>query len=517
MARSATDDEKALIEGLLRTINQRRKRNTLRKNFIEAESKLKMNGYNIPPGFEKFKTTLNWPHKAASVFASRQIPTGFTSRVQSTMLDDIEALYEDSGYSARERMVIEAADQFGVTFVFTTLGDQSAGEPAVVFSAKTAFTATCVLDARTGAVRHALEVVDHKHANLYLPGLVLECKRAGSGSGWQVINEVLTGTRRVMCAPHVHGASLVKPLGQSRITQPVMDLTLAGMRTLLRSEVGAQFYMAPRPLVRGASASDFDGDPWSILTGEAWAIADVSVDDDQDVPDALRRVEAQMLPQLSMQPFGDQYRLIAGAMSGASSIPPQYLGVMQDSNPSSAQAIEASEIDLTREVRAQNPILGMGRKTLALNALALLDGRDFSPVVQAEIRTLRADWEDPRTRSMSEQSQMVALQVQAGNLQPGTKTTLKQLPISAEDVDNAVEEGRRAAGAGLLDQVLSAASGEAEAEGPSMQERANTFGILTRSGAEPQSAAQVAAGLIDISEIQMRPGGPVTWRDPDDN
>lgn len=504
MTRVVTDGEKALIEGMLRTIGQRRARNQLRHNFIEAEARLKLNGYDIPAGFEKFKTVLNWPDKAVAVFASRQIPTGFTSRVQSTVLDDIEALYEDAEYSARERLVIESADQFGVSFVFTTLGDQDSGEPPVVFTTKTAFTATCVLDNRTGAVRHALEVVRHGQVNLYLSGRILECERASGSSEWRVVNEVRTGTRRVMCAPHVHGATLMKPLGRSRVTQPVMDLTLAGMRTLIRQEVAGQFYMAPRPLVRGASPADFDGDPWSILTGEAWAIADVSVDDDQDVPDALRRVEVQMLPQLSMQPFSDQYRLIAGALSGATSIPPQYLGVMQDSNPTSAQALEASEIDLVREVRAQNPILGMGRKTLALNALALFEGRDFSPEVWAELRSLRADWEDPRTRSMSEQSQMVALQVQAGNLQPGTKTTLKQLPISPEDVNNAVDENRRAAGAGLLDQALAAVGGPG-GDGPSISEQANAFGILVRSGATPETARRAAAGEIPISEVELRP------------
>src|SRR5690625_3283952 len=512
MSRDVTEEERSLIEQMSRTIAQRRARNQLRHNFVEAEKRLNLSGYEIPPAFDKFKSVLNWPQKAVTAFAARQVPTGFSTTVASSIVDDIMALWEEADYKARERMVIESADEFGVSFVFTTLGDQSIGEPVVVFSPRTALTATCILDRRTGAVSAALEVVDYNRHNLYVPGKVLECERR-DGS-WRVVNEVLTGTRRVMCAPHVHGATLVKPLGRSRVTQPVMDLTMAAMRVLIRQEVSGQIYMAPRPVIKGASTEDFDGDPWSILLGEAWAIPDVSVDDDPDVPDALRRVELQMIPQLSMQPYSDQFRLIAGVASSAMSIPPQYLGVMQDSNPTSAQAIEASEIDLTREVRAQNPILGMGRKTLALNALALLYGQDFSPAVAAELRGLSADWEDPRTRSMTEQSQMVALQVQAGNMQPGTRTTLKQLPISAEDVNAAVEENRRAAAGSVLDRALAEVGTEAGgAEGPSLAERANTFRILIRSGALPESAAQVAAGLIDISQVKMRPGAPVTWRE----
>lgn len=509
MSREVTEDEKSLIERMVRTIGQHRRRNKIRSNFLEAEKRANMQGYDIPPAFDKFMTTLNWPHKAVSAFAARQVPTGFSTPVATSLTDDIAALYDEAGYDPVERMVIESADEFGISFVFTTLGDESAGEPPVVFSAKTALSATCVLNPRTGATVAALEVVDAQRLNLYLPGRVLECSR--SRSTWLVDNEVSTGTRRVMCAPHMHGATLRKRMGRSRVTQPVMDLTMAAMRTLLRQEVAGQFSMAPRPVVRGASKEDFMDNPWSILVGEIWAIPDISPDDDPAVDAALRRANVDTLPQVSMLPFADQYRLLAGAMSSASSIPPFYLGVMQDSNPTSAQAIEATEIDLTREVRAQNPILGIGRKTLALNALALLHGEDFSPAVQRELRGLHADWEDPRTRSMSEQSQMVALQVQAGNMQPGTRTTLRQLPISPQDVEAAVDENRRAAGSGLLDQALAAAAGGVEE--PSLSERATTFGVLIRSGAEPESAAQVAAGQLDISQVRMRPGAPVTWRD----
>lgn len=512
MSREVTEDEKSLIVQMVRVIGQRRRRNRLRSNFIEAEKRLNMQGYDIPPAFDKFATVLGWPKKGVTAFAARQIPTGFSTPKPTTLVDDIHALWDDAGYEARERMVIESADEFGISFVFTTLGDPDKGEPAVVFSAKTALSATCILNPRTGAVTAAYESVDAQRFNLYLPGRILECiKDRGT---FRVLNEVSTGTRRVMCAPHMHGATLRKIYGRSRVTQPVMDLTMAAMRTLLRQEVAGQFSMAPRPFMRGASQSDFMDNPWSMLVGEVWAIPDVSVDDDPSLPDSLRRVEMDMLPQVSMLPFNDQFRLIAGAMSSELSLPPFYLGVMQDSNPTSAQAIEASEIDLTREVGAQNPIMGIGRKTLALNALSLLDGRDFSPQVAAELRGLHADWEDPRTRSMSEQSQMVALQVQAGNMQPGTRTTLRQLPISEQDVDAAVEENRRAAGSGLLDQALAAAGGESDADEPKLQDRANTFGILIRSGATPESAAKVAAGLLDIADVEMRPGVlPVTVRD----
>lgn len=493
MVRELSDGEKTLVHRMRGVIERRRKRNMERSNFLEAEYRLKMSGYDIPPEFDKFRTVLNWPQKAVTAFAARQIPTGFSTRVQSSLLDDIEALYEDANFGPRERMVIESADEFGVSFVFTTLGDEDAGEPPVVFSPRTALTATCELDRRSGAVTAALEQVSATALNLYLPGLVLECERPESK--WLVAREVPMPTRRVMCAPYVHGATLRKPFGRSRITRPVMDLTMAGCRTLLRQEVSAQFYMAPRLAALGVSPEDFgEKSPWSILVGDIWAIPDVSMEDEPTLPDSLRRAQFESFQQLSMQPFSDQYRLLAAALSGEASIPPNYLGVVSDSNPTSAAAIEAQEVDLVREVNAQNPILGMGRRTVALNALALLHG-NLDPDDWAELRGLHPDWEDPRTRSMSEQSQMAALQVQAGNLQPGTKTTLKQLPMSAEDVSAAVEDNRRAAGTGILDQALAAQEGADEAD--DLLARSRTFRELRLAGVTADSAAAIA-GLGDV-------------------
>ena len=105
---------------------------------------------------------------------------------------------------------------------------------------------------------------------------------------------------------------------------------------------------------------------WSkSIIGGTDLLPDIHPDDDPDVPDSLRRAEVQYAPQMTMQPFSDQFRLIASQFSGASSIPLSYLGIVQDSNPTSAAAIEAQDIDLVRAVKDQYPSLNFGRRALA--------------------------------------------------------------------------------------------------------------------------------------------------------
>ncbi|GAB3192132.1 hypothetical protein [Nesterenkonia suensis] len=507
-----TEDERLLVSRLFRTIQDRSRRNLLRGDFSEAEVKLRSLGVEIPPGMERFMTALSWPQKAVTAFADRQIPTGFSTHEPTSLVDDVEAAWEDNSFDSREREAIEAADELGCSFVFSTYGDVSAGEPYVVLSPRTALTATAELDPRTGEVSAALEVVGQDEANLYLPHRVVHLER-GTGGEWSRVDEVSTPTSRVQCAVYVHGSKLGKPFGRSRISRPVMDLTLAGMRTLIRQEVAAQFFMHPRFLLLGADVSSFTDpstgrelSPWDVMMGAVNGLPDVTTDDDPDVPDSLRRAGVHTFQQLSMQPFSDQFRLLAAAFSGESSIPPQYLGVVQDSNPTSAQAIEASEVDLVRKVRAQNPILGRGRRTLALNVLSLIHGSRLDPEAYAELRGLTARWEDPRTRSMAEQSNMVHQQTQIGNLQAGTRTTLGLLPFSKETVEAAARENERAAGGSLLDQIMAESAGD----GVPLSDRANTFGILIRSGVSPESAARIAG----LEGVEMVPGIiPASLRD----
>lgn len=496
------------------TIVDRSRGNLLRDRFVRAKERLRSTGFTIPSSMMGFQVPLDWPRKAVEVFASRQVPLGYSTRTDSTLLDDIAVVAEESNLDFIERQAIQSADAFGCSFIFTSRGDADAGDSEVLVTARSALAATADLDPRTGRVRAALELIGGPRVNLYLPGRVLTCVRRSTD--WMVEDEWSTGTKRVLCAPYVHGATLERPLGQSRVTPTIMELTYGATRTLLRQEVAAEFYQAPRSVLLGADSSVFD-EPgaWSAITGSVWGLPDVTIDDDQDMPDTLRRASLQQIPQMSMQPFSDEFRLLASNMAGASSIPVHYLGVTQDSNPTSAEALQTIENDLVRTVRGQEPSFNIGRRMLALNILTALYG-DLDSAAMADLRGLTPRWEDPRYRSMSEQSQFVALQVQTGNMQAGTDATLRQLPLSPADAHEIRQDNLRAAGTGALDKIL-AGQPDATTDAPETSEvdeltkRVTALGTLIRAGVKPDSAAQ-ASGLHDLA---FWPGQPVTIREAD--
>ena len=464
-----TEEEQDLARQMYGTITDRARRNGERLRFSEAEERLTRIGLSIPDSMTDLQVALNWPAKAVEVFASRQIPQFYSIRdTASELYSDLEDVHADNNYAWLEPQAIESADLFGVSFVFTTLGDPSLGAPEVLVTPRTALTATCVIDPRTRRTIAAMEIVDRKYVNLYFPGVIHHCRR--SGADWVAEESYPQPYRRVLCTPYVHDASLSKPMGRSRLTPTVLDLTMAGARTLCRQEVAATFYQAPRLVAMGADDSIFRdengnlNDAFSVLLNAVWTVPDISPDDDPDVPDALRRVGFEQLSQMSMQPFSDQYRLIASAVSGATSIPLHYLGVVQDSNPTSAQAIEAMEVDLVRAVRAQNRSLSLGRREHALDVLTALNG-DLPESALMTLRSLVPRWEDPRTRSLAEQSNFVATQVGVGNMVPGTEATLRELGLDSEAIRIISGEVRAAKGESNFAQFLAQASASTEASG----------------------------------------------------
>lgn len=449
MARLASENESEIFGRLRRMIAVHQRRNLLRSQYAEAERVIDSLDLRLPEGRSIEQTPLHWPNKAIEVFSSRLHPAFYSMREGSSLLDDLEQVWEDSTAGFAEQLAIRSALRHGPAFVFCSRGDTSLGEPEIVVSAQSALSATAEVDRRTRRVTAALELLEDRKANLYLPGVVLNVEQR---VGRLVVVDEYESTQRVMCAPYIHDATIERPFGASRISRSVMGFTDAAVRTFMRQEVSAEWYSAPREYLLGVGPEAFEDDApgWTRGIGAIRALPDAHPQDEPDVPDELRRASFHTIPQMTMQPFSDQFRLIASQFSGASSIPLNYLGIVQDSNPTSAEAIEAQDIDLVRAVRDQQPSFDLGRRMLAQNILTLLDGTTPGEL----LRSLKPRWTDPRVRSVSKQSEFVARQVDAGNFQPGTRETLDLLPIEADEAAAHAAANRRVSGrATVLDAL----------------------------------------------------------------
>lgn len=466
MGRQLTDEESGIYRELRGQIQAHHRRNEVRSVYRNAKAIAQAKG--VPPGLH---VPLDWPSLAVSVMASKLLPEFYSFRAETSLRDDLEQAWADANIDIVELMAIEAAVSYGPSFVFTGVGDPAEDEPPVVVTVAPALTATAKADPRTRRTVAALHDLDQHTSLLYLPGRTLKLSTA-PGVTRQVVDE-WGSTRRVLCSVFSHDVSTDHPMGRSRITDPVVRLTDSAMRTLMRQELSAEYYQSPRPLFFGMSAEDLlDDRGVPVLEraiGTGWAFPDLNQQESREPDYQLRRSKVEWAPQMSMQPFSDQFRLIAGAFCGATKVPQQHLGVMADSNPTSAEAIRAQETPLVQDALVQQKWMNLGRRSLAVDVLTALYG-DLDEGAVKDLRGMVPRWNDPRHQSITEQSQFAAAQVSAGNLQAGTETTLRQLPMSEEDVQAALAENKAAAaaesGAALLARALEEASRAGEQPEP---------------------------------------------------
>lgn len=505
------DEMSGLVRTMVAQIGAYRQRNVTRSLYIDGEHRLEQIGFSIPPRMRSLPVVVGWPKKACDVLSQRLVPAGLnlSSGVLASELDAAVPRFE---LDVVERFAIDAALQHGPAFVFTAPSPEGSPFP-VRHSVVTAEFGTVLLDPRSREPYAALELLDYTHVYLYLPGVILDLvSRSG---GWEVQDQRPTGVSWVTVAPYVHGASVRRPLGVSRVTRPLMYFTDAAARTLLRSETSAEFYSSPGEYLLGANPEDFQDEQGKTVPGWEMLVGAVRVmpDEEDEMTGERHRAEVQHRPQMTMEPHNSQLRQLAAQVSGETGIPTHYLGVVQDSNPTSAQAIEASEVDLIRIAETAQVSFNTGRVRLAMNTLAALNDPSQGGVSDAAVREVMAavpQWVDPRTRSLIETGQFVAQQVQVGNFQPGTEATLSQLRMSPEDVEQHVSNNRAARGQATALSLTGGGEDPAVEQSKVMKSKLDALGVGRRAGATFESLVRE----IGLEGIEDSGAVPVNLRLP---
>ena len=135
--------------------------------------------------------------------------------------------------------------------------------------------------------------------------------------------------------------------GHSRISRACMSIMQGALRTLLRSEVSAEFYSFPQKYITGL-AQDAEVESWRATIA---SMLTFTKDEDGDKP------TLGQFTQQSMSPFTEQLRTFAALFAGETGLTLDDLGFVTD-NPSSAEAIKASHENLRLAARKAQKTFG---------------------------------------------------------------------------------------------------------------------------------------------------------------
>ena len=450
-----SDENNALLNGLLKQLDAKKPRNLLRASYYDGKRAIRQVGSLIPPQYYRIGLVLGWSAKAVDTLARRCNLDGFVwpdgdldSLGYREVLDDNYLLAEFSAAAVSSLL-------HGVVFAINTVGGTD--EPPSLVHFKDALNATGEWNSRTRRLSNLLSIQSRDDDTseptdlaLYLDGETITANKD-------------QGVWRVDITPHDWGVPaeavpyrprVGRAMGSSRISRAVMSLHDQALRTVVRLEGHMDVYSFPEMWMLGADMSIFrnpDGTQkpsWQVMLGRIKGIPD-----DDEAPESLARADVKQFPAASPQPHLDALKQQAQLFSGETSIPLTSLGVSDMSNPTSADSYIASREDLIAEAEGAtddwSPPL---RRTMA-RALAMANGEKRVP---PEWRTIDTKWRSPLYLSRAAQADAGVKQISAVPWLADTDVGLELLGLDEQQIARARSDKRRAQSVSLMEKLTAA-------------------------------------------------------------
>lgn len=174
-----------------------------------------------------------------------------------------------------------------------------------------------------------------------------------------------------LLVPIIHRPDAMRPFGHSRISRACMNLQQGALRTLLRSEVSAEFYSFPQRYITGLEQDAEDEevfDKWQATISSYITLTQ---------GETGKEPKLGQFPQQSMSPFTEQLRTFAALFAGETGLTLDDLGFVTD-NPSSAEAIKASHENLRLAARKAQKTFGSGLLNVGFLAACVRDDFAYS-------------------------------------------------------------------------------------------------------------------------------------------
>ena len=494
------DDEMVTLRKLLTVWQSKRRKNALISTYYDGHRAFRDLGISIPPQLKNSRAALGWPSKAVGAAATKHAFEEFTLNGESDPFEISELLVRND-WESELPQIFTAAYKHGVSFITVSSGDTALGEPEVMIQARDAEWTTALWDKRRREISAALAITDTDDAGDPSEAtMFLRDKTVFMDKKWGVWKAKFlpNPTGRVMVEAIRHDPELNRPFGHSRITREVRYLTDVALRTLVRTESGAEFFASPQRYALGASEEAFKHkDRWVALNSRVLAL---------ELNEEGRKPEVGQFPQMSMDPHLSMYRQLAQNFASATDLPTSTVGIFAD-NPQSAEAMQAAEARLSDLADKQWRISTGPLRRIAQDIVMVRDKLTEPP---AESWKIGVKYTPPKYVSPQAQSDYISKVTAAIPDLASTTVALRKAGLTAEEILEVQAEWKKSAGPSVLAQIEAAtAGGTGSTSQPAptpvddLRARFEALKAARDAGIDPQSAADLIGGLDGITFTQL--------------
>lgn len=449
--RGLSPDEGGVLNHLLEQLAAKSPRNLLRSSYYDGRRAVQQVGTIIPPQYANIGIALGWAAKGVDGLARRcnldkmTWADGDLGSLGMAKLADDNFLFSEISQAETDSFL------HGISYLITTRGDKTKGEPAALVHAKDALHATGDWNVRTRRLDNLLSITERKDGDitgfvLYLNNLTISASK--DSSGWSL--ERSTHTLGVPAEPLVYKPRSSRRLGKSRITRPVMGHQDSALRALIRLEAHMDVYTIPKLILMGAPETVFknaDGSPkaaWQVALGRVFALPD---DEEATNP----RADIKQFDAMSPEPHLAQLNALAKLMARETDLPDSDYALTDMANPTSAEAYGASRENLVAEAEGAMDDWSPSIRRTVTRALAIQNDVSAVPESWASITT---KWRSPIYLSKAAAADAGQKQLSAVPWLADTKVGLELLGLDSQQIDNALAEKeaaeRRLAGRQLV-------------------------------------------------------------------
>ena len=346
------------IAYLRRKLVQKRTRVLLRYRYYEMKNGVQYLSTIIPPQFMWMAQVLGWCGKAVDSLADR-----LSFREFKNDDFDLNTIFAMNNGDILPDSAMLSALISACSFLYISTDVTGYPRLQVIDGGN----ATGIADPITGMLKEGYAVIERDDRDVpvleawFLPG------RTEYYSAGKRIRVDVNSAPYPLLVPVIYRPDAMRPFGHSRISRACMSIMQGALRTLLRSEVSAEFYSFPQKYITGL-AQDAEVESWRATIA---SMLTFTKDEDGDKP------TLGQFTQQSMSPFTEQLRTFAALFAGETGLTLDDLGFVTD-NPSSAEAIKASHENLRLAARKAQKTFGSCLLNAGYLAACVRDGYAYS-------------------------------------------------------------------------------------------------------------------------------------------
>lgn len=345
------------IEYLKNLLNYKKNRVDLRYKYYDMKNITMDFRISTPPELKWFQSSLGWCSKSVDALSDRLA-------IRDIRNDDFDLknIFDMNNSDIFFDSAILSALVSSCAFVYVSADENGFPRLQVIDGGN----ATGIVDPITNFLREGYAVLDRdKDGNAVLEAYFVPGRTDIYQDG-KLVDVFEHKSNYPMLVPIIYRPDAKRPFGRSRITRACMDIQGGAIRTIKRSEIGAEFFAYPQKYITGL-AEDFDLDKWQVTMSSLLAL---TKDDEGDRP-SVGQFQMQ-----SMSPHLDQLKMFASLFAGETGLTLDDLG-FANSNPSSADAIKSQHETLRHIARKSQSNFSIGFKNVGLVAASLRDSKAY--------------------------------------------------------------------------------------------------------------------------------------------